>query len=233
MDKIIVQVTPDVGRSRLESVKGWIADKLGITDVRLQEETLRISAGLEESRDLELPVKTAGAADYVLDKKLPQNDVFFIVAIGVFVSKEAANAEGNAILLPYPDVKVFKNAGEAKAINTVYSGKLALEDSHDRRFYDYVMSVFMKVPQVQVATDNDGNFTQYPNIAVSDALVDWNPFEVVSGSAEAKFKIRLGRGSYTGIADSGKNRVTIIVKGIRASNIAKQFDDYMLTQKGR
>lgn len=233
MNDTIIQVNPDLGRYKLSVIKDWIKEKLGIEDPRLMGDYLRLSEKLSSTKNIiEIGVKTSDNADYVLDKKLATEDVFFITHLAVMISKEVTGEEGNAIMLPYPDTKIFKNVGEAKALNTVYNGKLALTDAHDRRFYDYYMMPFMKVPQLQVNTDGGGEITQYPNLSLDDSLVDWNPFEVVSGLAVSKFELRLGAGVYTAISDSNKNRVTIIAKGFKGSGLAAAYNAYAKANKG-
>ncbi len=227
-----INIFPDVNRAKLSIVKDWIHEKLGIDpeSVIVNTDILRISAKFDEKRgEIEIPVKT-NDNDYPLDKKLSNDDIFFITDLLAVVSKESDTEGGNSILLPYPDPVLFDNVGEAAALMCYFNGKLALEDNHNKRFYNYPMIECLKVPMRQMEIDGTGRIVSYPSIDLRKSAIAWNPFEVVSGLANSRFKIQYN-GKYDAISDSGKNRATILAFGFKGAGLASAFSKYEQSMK--
>lgn len=229
-----INIFPDVNRAKLSIVKDWIHEKLGIDpeSVIVNTDILRLSVKFDPKRgEIELPVKT-NDNDYALDKKLSNDDIFFITDLLAVVSKESDDEGGNAILLPYPDPVLFKNVDEAAALMCYFNGKLALEDNHHKRFYNYPMIECLKVPQTGLSVNSTGKVTAYPSIDLRKSAIAWNPFEVVSGLANSRFKVQYN-GKYDAISDGGKNRATILAFGFKGAGLASAFTEYEQRMKSK
>jgi hypothetical protein len=233
----VINISPDIKRSKLTIVQDWLKDKMGMRNPVINTDFLRLSVALKvDSNDYEIGVKTNDTVDYVLDKKLANDDIFFITDIAILLSKEGEGSEANGILFAYPDSAYFSetdatkvNADEWKALMTVYGGKLGLTDNHDKRFYNMPMLPFLNVPQVQFQQPATGAPT-LPAFKLDDVLQPMNPFEIVSGAANSKFAIKVGAGNRALISDGGKNRVNIICAGFKVANAASDYAAYIARQ---
>lgn len=234
MNDTVINISPDVKRSKLTIVQQWLFEKMGMKNSVINTDFLRLSVALsKDSNEYTVGVKTNDTVDYVLDKKLANDDIFFITDIAILLSKEGEGSEANGILFPYPDSTYFSEtdpekavADEWKALMTVYGGKLSLEDNHDKRFYNMPMLPFLNVPQVQFYQPKTGSPT-LPSFKLDDVLQPMNPFEIVSGAANSKFAIKVGAGNRALISDGGKNRVNIICAGFKVANAAADYALYV------
>jgi hypothetical protein len=226
MENTIINISPDVQRSKLNLVREWISDNLGVNPngVKITSSVLRTSHKLKSDENtLEFDCKQNTGVDYVLDKKVSNDDIFFITDMLLCVSKEGEGEGGNAMLLSYPDPMLFSAAGEALALNCVYNAKLSLEDSHDKRFHSMDTAMFMKVPQKGFGKDSSGAITSLPAYNLRENAEPMNPFEIVSGGSSSKFVLNYAGGKYAAISDNGKNRVTIYAFGYKAAGLAPNF----------
>lgn len=224
-----VIVAADADRAVYDRLRSWLDDNFGKLDYIITATDLRLQQMLLESQNVyefdPYENRNVGAP---LQQQLSRNDLFCITHIAVNVTKQNTEATpseyGNYPLFTFPDPEFFSGTGEAKALETIFNGKLSFSTSALTRLESFLLHNCRYVPERTSEQEGEGPliYQQYGPTAEARGYCRLNPNLLIDGQEDNKFTIRLGSGTFEGIEGDGdpNNVIVLMAKGFRVSGIA-------------
>lgn len=222
-----------VARNRVED---FLRNNLGVAKPVINTFIMRLQAVLTATDNAYEMTIVKSTTDRKNETKISANELFFMTDIALLLGKEKAALGGSAsALYSSPSPAFFSETGEAAALMTTFNGKLGLDDANRKRFYDFETSAFYHRPQNSYVAAGSGIVEQYPQFNWADVKVGLEPFEILSGQSDTKFTLKVGDGTRTAVAGLTSGGLTNIVNvfcfGFRVSDMAKTYDQYLLSNK--
>jgi hypothetical protein len=190
----------------------------------IQEKRVIISQTLSTSSntvDFD-PWKSPAGVNNPDEVKLDKNSWLYNTAIGLWVSQyNPTTGDYNYPVFSYVDTNAFAKAGEALALTKVYRGVLSYNAGSANRLQDISTSKFLYAPETQVFVPTAGAAFS-PMFNNKNSVSEIQPYQVIDGSGDNTFTLKLGQGVSTNIDGSStgalRNRVLLVLDGFEVKN---------------
>jgi len=228
-------------RQGLLNVKNWLdAHGANPDEFIISPSTLRLEALFDANTGAHtLNVKENTGNVRPQENRLSLNDLFFLDQIALNITKQNASATppeyGNVPLFTFADPNFFTVAGEAKALQTLYSGNTEFKTSTVSRIPKILNHNFEYVPEAQViptgaATDlAAASRAGYGPAPEQKGFMTLGSLYIMDGSEDNKVIVSLGSGLRTAIAGTSPN-VNVLVcllQGYIVSEGARKLTQYI------
>jgi hypothetical protein len=171
---------------------------------------LRLESTLSNSSNtIQVPVLEDSIQPLKTEVRLNKNDLFFMIGLGMFITRQETGKEGRAVLTTYPNEFVFPAVAGFKPsdLEALYNGKISMKVG-DREYISTLdTNRFRFVPETQQsgATNKDefsedNNFSELPThyklrgtdqIDLSVVFPSFNGIEIESVTAGFKHQLVL------------------------------------------
>jgi len=233
MDMVI---SPSEKRAAYLRIVADLAAQFGIS-----EETVKTKFVIQEKRVIVSQPLTTSANSIDFDPwkspsglnnpdevKLDKNSWLYTTGIGLWVAQyNPTTGDYNYPLFSYVDTNYFVKAGEALALGKVYKGLLSFNSGSSNRLQDLSTTKFLHAPQTQTFVPTAGVAVN-PMFNNATAVAEIQPHQVIDGSGDNTFTLKLGAGVITNIdgASTGalRNRVMLVLDGYEVKNAAATAD---------
>lgn len=245
--------SPDVRRADYERAFQFLARNGAVSkpdELILNPATLRLEKVLSASNNqYTFELRSSGNGDGALERKLNQNDLFFLTDIALCIRQQDTSTtpeqQANFPLFTYPDVENFPGVAggvaEAACLETIYNGELSFYTKPVERISKLLTNHFRYVPQKQVLPAPSGttligqtvaNLAEYGPTMEARGFMRVNPNLILDGYDSNEITLTLGAGDTSVIAggvDAGgssvntSNKVVLLLHGFEAKNLAQKM----------
>lgn len=174
------------------------------------------------------------------EMRLSQNDLAFVSQIGLNLQIQDLSTTpkeyANRPLSTFPDANLF-TAAEAKALQTVYNGKLTFSTSVTTRVPAIATHHFRYAPEAQVIESAFVGITNatadgYGPTDAARGYYDLGKLYGMDGAEDNKITLTLGEGLRTSISGAGNNTIVFVLnmQVILVSEGARKVDQYLSNQ---